>query len=138
MTLTNEDLLALSGLFDTKLGAMEAKLDDMEARWGARLDAMEARWEARLDAMDAKWEARLDAMDAKWETRLGVMDSRLKRVELRLENDVIPRLQNIEECYVTTYERYRESTASYTAMQADLEIVKKVVMDHSEKLKEMA
>lgn len=160
MALTNEDLLAISGLLDKKIGALDAKWEDrmntfasrmevrfgaiearMDARFGAveaRLDAMEAEWKARLDAMDAKWEAKLDAMDAKWEAKLDAMDMRLKRVEMKLENEVVPRLQNIEDCYRTTFDRYRESAAGYEAMQADVEILKKVVMDHSEKLRQMA
>lgn len=156
MALTNEDLLAISGLLDKKIGALDAKWEDrmatfasrMEARFktmdarldamDARLDTMDAEWKARLDAMDAKWEARLDAMDAKWEAKLDAMDMRLKRVEMKLENDVVPRLQNIEDCYRTTFDRYRESAAGYEAMQADVEILKKVVMDHSEKLRQMA
>ena len=156
MALTNEDLLAISGLLDKKMSALDAKWEDrlntfasrievrfeaLEARadaLDAKMDAMDAEWKTRLDAMDAKWEARLTAMDAKWETKLDAMDMRLKRVEMKLENEVIPRLQNIEDCYRTTFDRYRESVAGYESMQADVEILKRVVMDHSERLRQRA
>ena len=35
-----------------------------------------------------------------------LLDAKLKPVQLLLENDVLPRLQNIESCYTSTYRRY--------------------------------
>lgn len=61
MTLTNEDLQALSGLMDQKLQPINNRLDNMDTR---------------LDSMDT----RLDNMD----TRLDKMDSRLDKLELEV------------------------------------------------------
>lgn len=145
MALTDEDLLAIAGLLDKKMSALDAKWEDrlntFASRMEVRFEALEARadaLDAKMDAMDAEWKARLAAMDAKWEAKLDAMDMRLKRVEMKLENDVIPRLQNIEDCYRTTFDRYRESVAGYESMQADVEILKRVVMDHSERLRQRA
>ena len=33
--------------------------------------------------------------------------SRVKKIELCQENNIIPRLQNIESCYTSTYDRYK-------------------------------
>lgn len=90
MALTNEDLLAISQLLDTKLKA-----------------------------------------------NLAPIEKRLTKVELLLENDIQPRLQNIEACYTSTYDRYQAQTDGYEAMQADIEIMKKVIAEHSEQIKQL-
>lgn len=83
MALTNEDLLAISQLLDTKLKPLE---------------------------------------------------DRAKNIELLLENDTLPRLQNIESCYTSTYRRYANGSSQIEAMAADIGIMKKVVTEHSQKL----
>lgn len=83
MALTNEDLLAISQLLDTKLKPLE---------------------------------------------------DRAKNIELLLENDTLPRLQNIESCYTSTYRRYANGISQIEAMAADIGVMKKVVTEHSQKL----
>ncbi len=74
-----------------------------------------------------------------------LLDAKLKPIKddvrdinLTLENDVLPRLQNIESCYTTTYKRYQSGAAQIEAMQADIDILKKVVTSHSEKLQKIS
>ena len=38
---------------------------------------------------------------------------RVKKIELTQENVILPRLQNIEACYTSTYERYKNSVDDY-------------------------
>lgn len=64
--------------------------------------------------------------------------TRLTHVELVLDNDISPRLQNIEACYTSTYERYRESTDEHDQMKQDITLLKKVVSEHSEKLRKIS
>lgn len=74
-------------------------------------------------------------MDEKLKSNLAPIENRLTKIEITLENDIIPRLQNIETCYTSTYERYKNNADKMEAAFADLELLKKVVADHSEKLK---
>lgn len=87
MSLTNEDLLAISQLLDAKLKPLE---------------------------------------------------DRTKNIELLLENDVLPRLQNIESCYTSTYRRYSNGINQLDALQSDMDIVKKVLSEHGEKLQKIS
>ena len=57
-----------------------------------------------------------------------------QNIRLLLENDIIPRLQNIESCYTDTYRRYIVGVEQIEALQADMEILKRVVNEHSKKL----
>lgn len=49
-----------------------------------------------------------------------------------------PDLQNIESCYTSIYRRYASGIEEMRALKADVEIIKKVVADHSEQLKKLA
>lgn len=70
--------------------------------------------------------------------KLKPIDERTKRLEITLENDVLPRLQNIEACYTSTYKRYQDGSDHIDAMKSDIEIMKKVITEHSEKLQKIS
>ena len=74
-----------------------------------------------------------------------LLDSKLKPIKddvrginLTLENDILLRLQNIESCYTSTYRRYQSGINQLEAMQADIDVMKKVIAEHSEKLQKLA
>lgn len=87
MVLTNEDLLAISQLLDSKVKPLK---DDVKA------------------------------------------------INLTLENDVLPRLQNIESCYTSTHKRYQSGISQIEAMQTDIDVMKKVITEHSKQLQKLA
>lgn len=66
------------------------------------------------------------------------IEGRLKNIEVIQENGVLPRLETIESCYTSTYERYKNSTEDYEIIKQDISILKKVVTEHSEKLQRLA
>jgi len=75
-----------------------------------------------------------DMMDKK----LTPVNDKLSRIELTLENDLKPRLQNIEACYTSTYDRYKNSVSDYESMKQDLSIMKNVIAEHSMKLQKIS
>lgn len=98
MPLTNEDLLAISQLLDTKL---DARLKPIE------------------NAID----------DIK---------NDIHNVHLFQENILLPRLDTIESCYTDTYRRYRDYADKMQSAFDDIELLKKVVAEHSEKLQKIS
>ncbi len=64
--------------------------------------------------------------------------NRVKKIELTQENMVLPRLNTIESCYTSTYDRYKDSVETYETMKQDISIIKKVVAEHSEKLQKIS
>ena len=54
------------------------------------------------------------------------------------ENEILPRLNTIESCYTSTYDRYKDQVETYESMKQDISIIKKVVAEHSEKLQKLA
>ena len=74
-----------------------------------------------------------------------IMDEKLEPVKddvkstrILIENDILPRLQNIEACYTSTYRRYSNGIEEMRALKSDMDIIKKVVAEYSEKLKKLA
>lgn len=67
------------------------------------------------------------------------LKKQLTRIEVDLlENNVIPRISEIERCYTSTFERYRVNNESFEMLQNDVELLKKVVEEHSEKLQKIS
>lgn len=64
--------------------------------------------------------------------------SRVKKIELTQENRILPRLNTIEACYTSTFDRYKDSVEDYEAMKQDIDIMKKVITEHSLKLNQIA
>lgn len=64
--------------------------------------------------------------------------SRVKKIELTQENRILPRLNTIEACYTSTFDRYKDSVEDYEAMKQDIDIMKKVITEHSQKLNQIA
>lgn len=62
----------------------------------------------------------------------------IRDVKLLLENDVLPRLNTIESCYTSTYRRYSSGINQLETLQSDVDIIKKVVAEHSEKLQKIS
>lgn len=96
------------------------------------------------DMMDAKLEPinnRLDRLEQSCE-RLEQSYERLeqsqKKIELTLEINILPRLQTIEDCYLSTFERYQSGVGQIEKMQRDVDVIKTTIENHSEMLQRLA
>ena len=114
---------------EERMTAMEERMTVMEER----MTAMEGRMTAMEGRMTVM-EGRMTAV----EDRMTINEGHMLKVELLLENDMLPRLQNIEACYTSTYRRYQFRTEQIDTMQEDVNVLKKVVQEHSEMLLRLA
>lgn len=55
-----------------------------------------------------------------------------------LENKIIPRLNTIESCYTATYNRYQDYADKMQSAFEDIELMKKVVAEHSKLLQKIS
>ena len=85
------------------------------------------------DMMDKKLKAELQPI----ENRLDRIENKVANIALTLENDIRPRLNTIESCYTDTYNRYKDYAEKMDAAFADIEIMKKVITEHSEALQKL-
>lgn len=72
------------------------------------------------------------------DTKLHPSAERTKNIELFLENDILPRLQNIESCCTSTNHKCASSLEDMESLKADMNIVKKVITHPSEKLSKIS
>ncbi len=75
----------------------------------------------------------------------GIMDKKLKpiydrltKIELTQETRILPRLEEMEACYTSTFNRYQSGVEQIDAMQADIDVIKNVIREHSEKLQKIS
>lgn len=66
------------------------------------------------------------AISEMMDKKLMPVNDRLKQIELTQENEILPRLQNIESCYLSTYKRYQSGIEQIESMQSDIDVMKSV------------
>lgn len=133
-----EMLSAISDLLEEKLEGMEERLEQkLEEKLEQKL---EQKLDEKLDQkLDEKLDQKLDCKLQPIYDRLDRLESDMKYVRVvQLENNVIPRLNTIEACYVDTAKRYVERTEQIDAMSADIKVLQSVVLDHSQKLSQIS
>ena len=101
----NELLLNISDLLDKKISPIYDKLEKFETR-----------------------------MDNFADILYNQTSPNIKLIHLKLENDILPRLQTIENCYLSTYKRYQSGVEHFASMEVDIQIMKNVLREHSDKL----
>ena len=93
----------------------------------------------KTDLQEVKGKVRkIEQTQEKMGQRLQKMDERLRKIELTQENVILPRLQTIESCYTSTYDRYKENVDEFDVIKQDVSVLKDVVTKHSEKLQKIS
>ena len=79
-----------------------------------------------------------DLIDKKLDSKLQPLQDDITSIKIDIENTIKPQLQLLSENYVPAAKRFEKASAKIEAMQADIDILKKVVTEHSDKLKRIA
>ena len=168
MVLTKEDLLAISEMMDMKLktelqplkndmqvlksDVQELKSDVQELKRDVEVlksdvqELKEDMHEVKSDIEALKSEMEVlkndmqvlqDKVQALQDDMQGVKD-KLHLMKLYQENVITPRLDTIESCYTGTYHRYQNDAEKMEDAFDDIDLLKKVVTEHSEKLQKLA
>lgn len=116
----NELLLAISDMMDQKLDVINVRMDTMENKLSTEINAVENKLEAELNALDDR------------------LSGEIQKINLTLENIVIPRISHIEQCYLDTSERYIIETGRINGLTTDVQVLKSVVQDHSRQLQKIS
>ena len=61
----------------------------------------------------------------------------IRDIKLDIENSIKPDIKLLSENYVPAAKKYEKAAPQIEAMKADIEIIKKVVTEHSEKLQKI-
>ena len=104
----NEFLLAITEIIDSKLKPLQEDIKNLNEK---------------VSGLDEK---------------VSGLDERIRKIELNQENKILPRLQNIEACYTSTYERYARGVDQIEGTVQDIKLMKKVITEHSIKLEKIS
>jgi len=167
MALTNEDLLAISQLLDVKLKAViqeeiqpiKDDIRDLKAEIGgvrsemrgeiaslrAEIGNVKSELEGEINSLRVELKGEIDGVRSEMRSEIGSLKAEtnslraeITKIKLHLENVTGKNIQLLVENYVPAAKRYEKAADTIEAMQADIEIMKKVIMDHSEKLQRLA
>ena len=135
--LDNDDILMISELMDKKLKPIETRFDQMQEQMDLRFNLMQGQMDTRFAEMQGQMDSRFVQMQGTVDLRFDQMQNQLDHMNLLMENDVLPRLQNIESCYVDTYRRYVVKMEEMDSLKLDMDVVKDVLKEHRGKLEAM-
>lgn len=147
-----------SKVLEQKIDGVEerltAKIDEVDQRLTARIDALDAK----IDEVDQRLSGQIDTLSDQinglenqvnglskrmsglskkvngLEKKTNDMSYKITKINLQLENDVVPRLSTIETCYTSTYDRYRDGAGRIETLEMDMDVMKSVVKEYGEKL----
>lgn len=108
----NELLLALSEMMDNKLKPLNEKINKIEADMNYGFD--------KINKIDAD------------------MNHGFNKVSIILENEIRPNIKLLAENYLPAAKRYEKALLETESMKVDIELLKKVVTEHSEKLQKIS
>ena len=139
-----ELLSSIGKLFEGKLSVFKQQIDE---KFDSFAQAVDARFDSFAQAVDARFDQvdiRLDSLDKrvgtleesvnKLDKRLEQVEYRVKRSEVLHENDILPGLRSITDCYVSTYERYKKYCERMDEVFQDVDVLKSTVQKHSVQL----
>ena len=92
---------------------------------------------AMSDLLDEKLHPVYDRLDTLEQDVSGLKEDMRYVKVVQLENNVIPRLSTMEECYVDTSRRYIAHIDQIEFMDGDVIWLKNVVSNHSEQLRRL-
>lgn len=129
--MTNNELLgAISDMMDTKLEPINSRLDRIDQT--QKNDIL-----PRLESLEQSQKG-LEQSQKGLEQSYERLEQSQRKMELTLENNILPRLQTIEDCYLSTFERYQSGVGQIETMQNDIDVIKTTVTKHSEILQKLA
>lgn len=152
----HELLLAISNMLDTKLKAelqalkeeLRTEIQEVKAELRAEIQAVRTELHAEIQAVRAELRAeiqevkveqqRMKAEIQEIKAEQQTLKDELHCIKLYQENVIVPRLNTIEACYTSTYRRYASYVEKMESTFQDVEMLKVVVAEHSEKLKKLA
>lgn len=77
-------------------------------------------------------------LDAKLKSELQPLKDDIRDIKLHLENITDKNIQLLAENYVPAAKRYEKAVPEIEAIKADIDIIKRVITEHSEKLQKLA
>ncbi len=130
----NELLLEISNMMDVKIGTLHQTVRD-------EMKEMESSFHGEITGLKSELQSEMAEIKHEMvgmQHEMAGMKADIRALKIQNENDIIPRLQNIESCYVDTSKRFYMELGQMEDLKQDVEVLKKVVAEHSERLQKIS
>ena len=127
----NELLLAISDIMDKKLKPIDERLNKLEDHTNNGFLKIESD-------MDNGFMKVNNDMDNGFMIVNNDMNNGFKNIHIILENEIRPDIKILAENYLPSAIRYEKSVMEFENIQSDIDLLKKVVVEHSEKLQKIS
>ena len=129
----------ISGMLENMQNSLRAEIAETRDSLQSSLRAEIAETRGSLqNSLRAEIAETRDSLQSSLRTEIAEtrdsLQSQLTQINLTLEQNVVPRLNTIESCYVSTYERYSQGINQLESIQSDILVMKDVIMKHSTQL----
>lgn len=125
----NELLLAISNIMDKKIEPLQGEIGEMKG------EIVEMKGDiAKMKGEIVEMKGEIVEMKGD----ITKLQGNYRKISLQLENNVIPHLNELSSCYTSTFQRYSSQLGKMDAYSQDMILLKEVVMEHSEKLKQLS
>ena len=139
----NELLLAISNIMDKKIEPLQGEIGEMK---GEIVEMKGDIAKMKGDIVEMKGEivemkgdiAKMKGEIVEMKGDITKLQGNYRKISLQLENNVIPHLNELSSCYTSTFQRYSSQLGKMDAYSQDMILLKEVVMEHSEKLKQLS
>ena len=137
--MTDKELLvSISQIMDNKIKPLEKRLDEFDEKLDRKIDNIEQKLSVEFSRLDNKInnvEKKLSAEISRLDSDIQRINSNITLLNRQIDNSVVPRLNEIENCYLSTSERYMQETDKFVSFGTDLAVIKDVVIEHGNRLK---
>lgn len=116
---------------ESKMTSLELKVDNLESRVTS-LELKVDNLESRVTSLESSVQ-RLESSVQRLDSRMTKLEKRVTKLELHIENVTDKNVQLLVENYMPAAKKYETETAKIGSMQMDIEIIKDVVREHSER-----
>ena len=125
------EIQAVKNELHTEIQAVKNELR-LEIR--AVKDVLHAEIQAVRDELHAEIQAVRNELDEKIQS----LDARVLQLQLNQDTVIMPTLNDIASCYTDTFKRYQAYGDKMDSVYENVNLLKKVVMDHPAKLQKLA
>ena len=147
MALNKDDLASIAAIVkdivkDSTSGIEEhlSTIDEQINTINGHLDNIEDNIDSINGHIDSI-NGHIDTINGHIDTINGRLDNLEKDVRyikvVQLENDVLPRLQTIEDCYLDTFKRYQAKNDKFDEVSANVDVLNLTVQHHSADIQEL-
>ena len=123
---------------DSKIQDVEQSLEGKIQNLDSKIQSVEQNLNSKIQNLDSKIQNVEQSLGSQIQEVQQNLGKEIHLLKLCQENLILPLLNTIESCYTDTYRRYRDYADRIEAVFDDVDIMKKVITEHSRELQKLA